>query len=385
LRRAGVDVIRAERGDDTVVLHRADPEFGPPAARPHAFTVAAVPGGATAATVLDGPQATVPLAAGEAAIVLPNAGDETWATVRLDDGDWARLSEVLPQLAPGSERVVLWNALRSGLADGLVAPQVAVGAVVAGLPRESAVVAEELLPWITAAVPLYVEPGSRRDSLLAELAEAAGQRLAAAPAGSGGQRSAARAWLALTTDPAALRRWSDGDTGVDGLIVDAELRWAVLERRAALGTFQPADIEAAFAADRSASGAVHARRCEALRPDPAAKERAWQLLVDPAAELSHYQLAALAGGFWVPGQEDLVAPYAPRWFVDVPATADSRSSYSLRELSRLSFPALIVDAGIRDRAAELAERDDVATAVRRVASDGAVELGRALTVRSRYA
>jgi aminopeptidase N len=385
LRRAGVDIVQAERGGDGVALHRLDPLFGPPAERPHALTVAALPSGVSSQAVVDGPETAVSIAVDDADVVLANAGDESWATVRLDAADWPKLPQALSRLGPGPARVVLWNALRTALADDIAAPDLVVESVIAGLPGESAVVAEQVLRWITSAVPLYVAPGERRVALLDRLAAAADERLNAAAAGTGGQRSAARAWLALTTDVDALRRWSDGQTGVAGLTVDAELRWGVLERRAALGALDQDEIAAAFAADRSAAGAVHARRCEALRPDPAGKERAWQALVDPSVELSNYQLAALAGGFWVPGQEDLVAAYAPRWFAEMPATAEHRSNYSLRELARLSFPGLIVDADIRDRAAELAARLDLPAALRRVASDGAVELERALAVRARFA
>jgi aminopeptidase N len=126
---------------------------------------------------------------------------------------------------------------------------------------------------------------------------------------------------------------------------------------------------------------VHATRCRALRPDPAAKAAAWAELLDPAGRMSHYQLSALAGGIWVAGQEDLAAPYARRWFDDLPATARFRGTMSLVRLAELCFPALAVAPETLAWAEELASRADVPSGLRRTASDGADDLRRALAVR----
>jgi aminopeptidase N len=385
LRTAGVDVISVRRNGRTAELRRGDPQFGVPAQRPHAMTVKVLPRGPAVGVRLDAAELVVPLEAPADAPLLPNAGDETWATIRLDPQDWQRLPAVIGELPHGPERVVIWNALRAAMADSVVSPELVVDTIVAGLPGEVPVVAGEVLLRITNSLALFVPNGPRRDALRNRLAAAARALLDTAPVGAEAQSTAARAWLALTDDLPALERWSAGESDVEGLLVDAELRWSVLERRAALGALNQDEIDAAFAADRSASGSLHARHCEAARPDPDAKERAWRALVDPSSDLSHYQLKAFAEGFWVPGQEQLVAPFAPRWFAEMPATATFRGGYALRDLARVSFPMLVVDEANRDRARELAVRDDVDSAIRRVASDGSVELTRGLAARARFA
>ncbi|WP_238438899.1 aminopeptidase N [Frankia nepalensis] len=381
LRLAGVDVVTVETGPSGTVLRRHPPEFGPAADRPHAMTVTVLPGGGAPAEVVLG-DAPVPVpTAGPGEIVLPSAGDETWATIRLAADQWERLPAVMAVAEDATARAVAWNALRTGLADGLVPPELAARTVAAGLPNELDVVTARLLPWITAAVPVYLAPGAERAAAITILADATWALLADAKPGGSMQLTAARGWVGLTDDLDALRGWHRGGEPLGGLTVDDELSWLVLERRAALGDLTPDQIETAYAADRTASGLVHAARCRALRPDPDAKAAAWAELIDPASTMSHYQLSALAGGIWVAGQEDLAAPYARRWFDDLPATAEFRGTMSLARLAELCFPALAVAPETLAWAERFAARTDIPSGLRRTASDGADDLRRALAVR----
>jgi aminopeptidase N len=381
LRRAGVDIVAVETGPSGAVLRRRSPLFGPAADRPHAMTVAVLPSAGTPAEVVLGGMPLRAPPAGPGEIVLPNAGDETWATIRLAADQWERLPAVLAVAGDATARSVAWNALRTGLADGVVTPDLAVRTVAAGIPTELDVVTARLLPWITAAVPVYLAPGPARAKAVTTLTEATQRLLAGAKPGSSIQLTAARGWLGLTDDRDTLRRWGRGSEPSPGLTVDEELSWLVLERRAALGDLTLDQIEAAYDADRTASGLVHATRCRALRPDPDAKAAVWAELIDPASTMSHYQLSALAGGIWVAGQEDLAAPYARRWFDDLPAAARSRGTMSLVRLAELCFPTLAVAQETLALAEEFATRTDISSGLRRTASDGADDLRRALTVR----
>ncbi len=80
-----------------------------------------------------------------------------------------------------------------------------------------------------------------------------------------------------------------------------------MARLAVLGEVGEADIDAEYERDRTASGAVHAARCRASRPDPAAKRRAWETIMADATSSNRLVVAA-AEGFWHPGQEWLTSP-----------------------------------------------------------------------------
>ena len=128
---------------------------------------------------------------------------------------------------------------------------------------------------------------------------------------------------------------------------------------------------------------MHAQGCRAARPDAEAKAAAWAALVDPSSTLSQYQLIALAGGLVIAGQEDLVAPYSARWFDEIPATQAFRSGWALNRVADACFPSLSVNRATLERAEEMLTREDVPSGLRRIASDRADDLRRALAVRNR--
>ena len=388
LRRAGVDIVTVEPGaGDDVALTLEPPLAGPPARRPHALTVAVVPTGGAIPVVLDSDHVTVPQSVPAGSVAVPNAADESWVTVRLAADAWPRLPEVLPRTTDGRTRVVLWNALRTALEDGLVTPALAVDTVVAGVPHEVDVVVDPVLRWIGAAVPRFVAPGAERDRLAGSVTTAVRTLLDTATPGSSLQLTAARAWAARTDDLAALAGWDLGATVADGLDVDIELRWTVLERRATLGDLTDDALADALERDRTASGQVHATRCRALRPTAAAKAAAWAAVVEPGSGTpagngsSQYDLAASAEGLWVAGQEDLLQPYVRRWFAEIPATAAFRTGWALTAIADRAFPALAVSSETLGLVEEFTARTDASPALRRGAADAGDDLRRALAVR----
>ena len=112
----------------------------------------------------------------------------------------------------------------------------------------------------------------------------------------------------------------DQSSAPEALRVDADLRWMLLTQLASFGRASPADIDAEYERDHTASGAERSARARAARPDPAAKAWAWDALVHDTS-LSNRILFALAGGFWRPGQEQVTASYVERFVTDMPAMA----------------------------------------------------------------
>src|SRR6185503_9862331 len=136
-----------------------------------------------------------------------------------------------------------------------------VALVISGAARETSItVLQSLQRQAKSAVELYAAPDGR-----AELAErwsrfVHAQLLAAEP-GSDVQLSWARTLAATAVDAAhlgLLRGLLDGTETLDGLTVDTELRWTLLQRLAATGQATDADIEAELAKDPTAAGKRHA-------------------------------------------------------------------------------------------------------------------------------
>jgi aminopeptidase N len=320
-----------------------------------------------------------------AALVVPDAGDETWAKTSFDADVWRQMPTLLPALTDQLARVAIWNALRLAVADAEIAPMLALEIVESAAPGEpSDVVLGTILTWaIDSVAGIYLADDRDRGDALCRLAGAAEAATRSAEPGSARQVTGLRTFIAATADAELLRAWLRGESLLPGMAVDDELRWAMLERLASLGALDLAGIEAELARDRSTQGSVHAAKCRALLPDGEAKAAAWQtLLADPAR--SNYELYAIAEGFWHPEQSAITGPYAARYFEGIADTASLRHGWIVGRLALLAYPRTAVDENTLALGEKLLSRDDLDAGIRRSVVDAADDLRRALAARGKF-
>ncbi|MDM4720312.1 aminopeptidase N [Micromonospora sp. WMMA1363] len=319
-----------------------------------------------------------------ARLLLPNAGDLTFAKIRLDPASVDAVPQLLPGLVDPLARALLWGEALDAATDGERPITALVGLIAAALPAETEVViAEDVLTLSRSLIDRYLDPLARRAALV-RVAGACRQLLDSAPAGGSLQLAAARGWIAATTDADLLTSWLAGRAVPPGLAVDAELRWAVLGRLVVLGAAGAAEIAAEAAADRSATGAERAARCRAALPDPVAKQTAWEIVVADT-RLSNRLVEATAEGFWQPEQAELTAPYLARYFADLPVAARRRTPWVTDRIAALAFPRYAVAQTTREAVTALLARDDLTPGLRRQVVDADDDLRRALVARTAVA
>jgi aminopeptidase N len=379
LRTTGLDDLAV---DDGAVLRRS--ASGEP--RTHAVAVASYhPDGtpvAVARLTVDADRTPVPPPAGP--VTVPDAYDETWAKLVLPEDTWRSMPTLLPTLTDPRTRVAVWNALQLAVADAEMDPNRGVDLVVAALPAEGedAVVAS-VGRWAARALLGGYLDADARAGATARIADAMLAVAGAAGPGSSRQLAAARVAIATTVDVGVLDAWLTGSAVPPGLVVDADLRWALLHRLAALGGVSADAIDAELANDHSSQGAVHAARCRAARPDPAAKRAAWEaLMADP--ERPNYELYALAEGFWEPDQLSLTQEYVGEYFDRLPAASSLRSGWVADRVALLAYPWPAVGASTAAATQRLLEQGDLPSGVRRSVVDAGDDLRRALAVRERF-
>jgi aminopeptidase N len=124
---------------------------------------------------------------------------------------------------------------------------------------------------------------------------------------------------------------------IDGLTVDAGLRWALLQRLAATGQADDAEIDAELDRDRTDQGRRLALACRAAIPDTAHKGQAWRLLAE-SDELDVDGIIEVARGFGQPEHAQLLAPYADSYFAALPAIWSSRTGMIKILLGKVLFP-----------------------------------------------
>jgi aminopeptidase N len=313
-------------------------------------------------------------------LLLLNDGDLTYAKIRLDDESNAAVPTMLPLLGDSLARAVLWAAMLDAVVDGERPVAELVTLVLTAMPVETeVVVVEDVLRATRGLVDLYATPETR-STALALVAQATDRLLAVSKPGGSRQLAAARGLIGATVDIARLTDWLAGRRVPTGLAIDDDLRWLIVYRLAVLGAVGLPEIDAEFGRDRTASGEQWAARCRAAVPDADAKARAWQAIVGDAS-LSNRLVELTASGFWQPEQLELLAPYVPRYFAEMPAMMRVRSGMSAERTAAAAYPSVVVRPETRQLAAELLARADLDPILRRVVQDADDDLRRALAAR----
>jgi aminopeptidase N len=319
LRTTGFDTIRVTRDGDVPVLEREG-------SRPHRFTVAALDGSARSGTTLvDLGSEPVALTSFAGAPVLPNAADEAYAAVLLDDASWQGLVGGLSELSEPLLRAVAWSNAFTRVRSGLLPAAALMDVLEAHLGAElDPVVFDSVLRRVRGMVlPQWTAP----EALAAAESTVAAVCASALDAGDRDRSLAAmRGLAASTSDPALLRSWLQTDQARPGIPIDRDTRWVAVRRLVALGEEGSDLVAREAAADRSSSGYQASLTALASRPEAAAKADAWSQIVDPT--VSNRDFDALVAGLWTPGQEDLCAPYLDRYLEDAPRVAQRSQSFA---------------------------------------------------------
>jgi aminopeptidase N len=351
LRTTGFDTIRVTRDGDVPVLERDG-------SRPHRFSVAALDGSAVSGTTLvDLGAERRPLPQFAGAPVVPNAGDEAYAAVILDDLSWRAAVEGLSALSDPLLRAVTWTNAVTRVRSGLASVGDFLTIVRSHLAVEAdPVVFDSVLRRLLGVVlPQWSSPEALPHAQ-AVVAEACATVL---EAGDVDRSLAAMRGLARTTgDAALLHRWLDTGQALPGLRIDRDTRWLAVRRLVSLGAAGSELVQREADADRSSSGHQASLSALAGRPDAAAKADAWSRIVDP--ETSNRDFDALVAGLWTPGREELCAPYLDRYLEDAPRVAERSSSFAA-DVARSAprFPmALERLEGFRDRLETASEHTD---------------------------
>jgi aminopeptidase N len=355
LQTAGPNTLRPdfcvnEHGEFTrfAVLQEAPDQH--PVLRPHRITIGLYQRAGAALTrtcrievKVAGPRTEVAGLAGQRQpdLILLNDEDLGYAIVRFDERSLRTLTESIGDLSDSVARTVCWSAVLDMAQQAELSQPALVRILAAWMGRERSVsVLQAVLLWHALQVlSLMADP----DWLPAGqeiLAAAATPLLLAAEPGSDWQL----AWAQLLVSTAVtaeqldlLTGLLDGTAEIPGLVVDTELRWALLLRLASMGRADDARIDAELELDRSDQGRRRALACRAAIPDAAHKAEAWRLLAE-SDELGFDDLIVVYQGFNQGGHARLLAPYAAQYFARMPAIWAARGGAVRTLLGKALFP-----------------------------------------------
>jgi aminopeptidase N len=270
--------------------------------------------------------------------------------------------------------------------DGELAASDYVPMVLNALPYENdvAVVATQALQ-LHNVVELYAAD-KNREALRAVFADGIEKLLDAATPGSDMQLQYARNFASTAHSPAQVekvRAILDGK--IAGITVDANLRWHLLNNLVERGAATVAEVEAELANDKSADGEKAAAYGRAVSPDAATKAAAWELATTKDIS-NHIQIQTIQG-FQRPGQRELTAPYADKYFDLILDYWTSHTYEFASNIALLAFPSYQVSAATLAKAEGWLSGagKDAPNGLRRIVSEQRDALARALKAQAKDA
>jgi aminopeptidase N len=320
-------------------------------------------------------------------LLLLNDHDLTYAKIRLDEESLATLVSSIDTLEDSLARALCWGAAWDMTRDAELSTSDFAALVLRGVGTESDLTAVgALLRYAKLAIDTYSAP-QNRDALLTRWEQGLSGLVEAAAAGSDHQLAFVRAFAAAARSDAALDRvqgWYDGSAVLDGLTVDADLRWELLTSLAVRGQVDEAAIAAELERDNTISGQESAAAARTVLPTPEAKERAWQaaVLSDDTANETQRQIAA---HFEVTGQDELLEPYVDRYLDVAQRVWEAKGVQRSTVILTLLFPRALATRDTLDRVQRWLDGATANPAAVRYVREGAADLERALAAQERDA
>ena len=278
-------------------------------------------------------------------MLLLNDGDLTFAKVRLDEGSWRTAIARIGDLNDSLARAILWGAAWDMTRDAEVSTGDYLDLVLSGIERETEIaVVQMVLRQARSAIDQFAADANR-DAYEQRFATALLELARGSESGSDRQLAFARAFAQSASSAQHLdivEGLLNGDISWNGLVVDTDLRWFLLQRLVAHGRLGDDRIDAELASDDTATGRRQAAVARAGRPTMEAKLEAWTDIVE-RTELPNAILEATMAGFPQPNQRELLKAFRERYFADLPRVWSERTMEMAQEITVGLYPFLLAD------------------------------------------
>ncbi len=332
---------------------------------------------------LDGESAKIPEDIASTAFVLVNDDDLSYCKVMLNENQLAFAYEHLSTFTDPMPRSLIWSSLWNMTRDGVLPGRRFLDFVNRHAAAESEVgVLSNLLEQAGFVLAFYLTDENRA-AAQGPVARMAKRELRAAEPASDKQLAWARCYAKAAEEPQDLDHLAallDGSAELEGLTVDADLRWEFLLGLAGAGIADKARIDAELDRDKTASGHRNHAGCLAARPLAEAKADVWHTVMAPADHPNDL-LRALLNGFNRAGQTRLLTAYAEPYFESLDRIWAERTIENASAIVSGAFPEHLVN----EHTLTLADTwlaGEHAPALRRLVSEARDDLARALRARA---
>jgi aminopeptidase N len=262
------------------------------------------------------------------ALILLNDDDLAYAKIRLDADSLEVARDSLSAIEDPLARSLVWASIWDATRDGEFPASDYVALVLSHIaPETESTTLRSTLAQLLLTAHAYVAP-DRREAAVALLGDALWSLAQDAEPGSDAQFQFVKYLAATPTQGEhvdALAGLHDGSVTLEGLTVDTDLRWEILEGLVLAGRAGSAEIDAALAEDDTANGRQAAARARAAIPTVEGKQAAFDLIFNNdeqpnaivrAAGLgfNHVNDASVLSGFVAPYLDSLNRIWTERSF-----------------------------------------------------------------------
>ena len=320
-------------------------------------------------------------------LVLVNDEDLAYAKIRLDEASLAVAMDHLEDIDDPLARALVWGAAWDATRDAETRPSDYVTLVLRNIAAETeSTTIRTTLTQLTTTARFYVDPAVR-DTTIARVGDGLWELATGAHAASDAQFQFVKFFASIaSTAPhvQTLRGLLDGSVTLEGLTIDTDLRWELLEGLALNGELSEAEIEAALQADNTSNGQQAAARVRAAIPTAVAKAAAFASLADSDA-LSNAIVRAVTMGFQHTNDPSSLASLVGPYFGAIGAIWASRS-YKIAEHFIVGlYPAPLASQELVDATKHWLDENPDIPALRRLVIENLATVERALKAQARDA
>ena len=313
-------------------------------------------------------------------LVLVNDDDLTYAKIRLDEHSLGTLISSVGDFAEPLPAALCWAAAWDMCRDAELAARRYINMVIEAADTITEIgVLQTTVRQASAAARRFTDPAWRPAGIGGFMAPGLRRLAEQAQPGSDRQLAYLQAFAGVATEPgdlAMLAGLLDGSVHLDGLEVDTELRWRLLQRLVSQGAAGRAEIDAELDRDPTDAGERRAATCRAAIPDAAAKEAAWQAIV--SGTLPGATFRATVNGFQDPDHPELLSPYAEKFFDAVGEVWANWGSDMAQYFASNAYPVTQISERTVRLTDEYIDRANPPAALHRLLTEGQDSVRRAL-------
>ena len=322
-------------------------------------------------------------------LVYPNYDDWGYVKVQLDGRSFDSARQHLAGVPDPLLRAMLWQGLWDGVREAKLPLNDFISTVLANAPKEKDyTLLGDVLGKVAASKHYLdqIEPGSAYDrQATRQLADMAWNGAQAAKGDDNFQRRWFTTYIGLASERPDLDRLAgllDGREKVDGLAINQDLRWAIIQR---LNRFDypgaNALLEAEQARDKSDTGQAAALAATVVRPDPAVKRQWLDTVFDLQTKLPFSKLRTAMGSLYPSEQGRLAEQSADQRLAKLPELDKAAGPVYMRSYGPSLIPGGCTPDDVQRLQAAGGKLTDLSAGTRRALLDTLQESQRCVAIR----